>query len=441
MSETADEQAIEGVVQPALDAVQVEPVPVRASLGQLAAYFLRLGFTAFGGPAAHIAMMQDDLAERRRWIDKRYFLDMLGATQLVPGPNSTEMAIHIGYLHQGMRGLLVTGVCFILPAFLLVLAISLFYGAYGSLPQVQAIFYGIQPVVVAIVVVAVAKLVPGALKSLLLAAIAIAAAVTTLLTPINTVWVIVGGGAVTLLVLLLRRMSLSLLLIAPLYLTAHPGASVLRALHTAAVEPSVVEPSLWGLFRFFLAVGATAMGSGYVIASYFTGGLVERLGWLTSSQVVDAIAVGQMTPGPVFTSAAFAGYLVMAGPGNNVLAGMAGAAVSAVAIFLPSFLIVWLMAPWVARLRRSTVAGTFLDGVNAAVVGSIAATSVALLSASAVNLAAPVLEVAAGAYRVDLPVLVLFLAALLVMLRRPSLNSTWLIAAGALLGLLAQQFA
>ncbi|MGL4650422.1 MAG: chromate efflux transporter, partial [Caldilineaceae bacterium] len=316
--------------------------PVRATLGELARYFTHLGFVAFGGPAAHIAMMQEELVERRRWVEKRYYLDMLGATQLVPGPNSTEMAIHIGYLHRGVRGLLVAGLCFIFPAFLLVLGLSLFYGAFGSLPQVQAIFYGIQPVVVAIVLLAVIKLGPGALKSPLTTGVAIMALLATLLLPVNTIWVILGGGAILLAAHLVRRVPAALAAIVPLPLLA-PGALTL----THLLQNAASEPTLLGLFRFFLGVGATAMGSGYVIASYFTDGLVERLGWLTSAQVVDAIAVGQMTPGPVFTSAAFAGYLAMAGPANNVAAGIAGASVSVVAIFLPSFFIVWLMAPWV----------------------------------------------------------------------------------------------
>jgi chromate transporter len=409
---------------------------VRASLGELARYFTYLGFTAFGGPAAHIALMQEELAERRRWVDKRYFLDMLGATQLVPGPNSTEMVIHIGYLHQGVRGLLVAGGSFIFPAFLMVLAISLFYGAYGALPQVQALFYGIQPVIVAIVLMAVLKLAPAALNSPLLWAVAVGAALVTLLLRVNTIWVILAGGAILLLVHLLRTAPGLAALLVPAPLLAPSAGLAARLLQSAAAEPT-----LWGLAWFFFTVGATAMGSGYVIASYFNDGLVERLGWLTSAQVVDAIAVGQMTPGPVFTSAGFAGYLVMAGADNAILPGVAGAVVSVVAILLPAFVIVWLMAPWVPRLRRSRAAATFLDGVNAAVVGSIAATTVALLQAATVNLAHPVLAPQVAGIAVDLPALLLFVASVLLLLRLPRLNSTWLIGAGALLGLLLQQVA
>lgn len=416
-----------------------EPAPVRATLGELARYFTHLGFVAFGGPAAHIAMMQAELAERRRWVDKAYFLDMLGATQLVPGPNSTEMVIHIGYLHQGLRGLLVAGLCFITPAFMLVLGLSLFYGAFGSLPQVQALFYGIQPVVVAIVLVAVIKLAPGAAKTALTAALAVAAALVTLLLPINTIWVIVGGGTVVLAAHLLRRAPSLVGLLVTVPLLA-PGSAMQMPVLSRLFQAAVTEPTLLGLFWFFLGVGATAMGSGYVIASYFTDGLVNRLGWLTTAQVVDAIAVGQMTPGPVFTSAAFAGYQAMAGPANSVAAGIAGATVSVVAIFLPSFLIVWLMAPWVPRLRRSAPAAAFLDGVNAAVVGSIAATTWVLLRAATINLPSPVLPLPVAGFRADLLPLALFGAALAVLLTRPRLNSTWLIAAGALIGLLAQQF-
>jgi chromate transporter len=420
--------------EPADESTPMEQPPVRASLGELARYFTWLGFTAFGGPAAHVAMMQEELAERRRWVDKRYFLDMLGATQLVPGPNSTEMAIHIGYLHQGLRGLLVAGICFIWPAFLMVMAIALFYGAYGSLPQVQAIFYGIQPVIVAIVLLAVYKLGQQALKGPLLWLITVAAGLLTLFVPVNTVWIILGGGAIMLAAYLIRRSPQMAVILAPLPLLAPTSLTLMRLLQAAT------EPTLLGLFWFFLVVGATAMGSGYVIVSYFNDGLVERLGWLTASQVVDAIAVGQMTPGPVFTSAGFAGYLAMAGNANNVPAGIAGAIVSVVAIFLPAFVIVWLMAPWVPRLRRSAGAATFLDGVNAAVVGSIAATTWTLLRAAAFNLPTPVVAIDVGRFSIDLLAMALFLLALALMVIRPRLNSTWLIGAGAVVGLVALQF-
>ncbi len=402
-------------------------IPVRASLGELARYFTRLGFTAFGGPAAHIAMMQDELVERRRWVDKQHFLDTLAATQLAPGPNSTEMAIHIGYLHHGVRGMLLTGACFIVPAFLMVLGISFFYGAYGSLPQVNALFYGLQPVIVAIVLYAVYRLGLAACRRPAMLALALAAFVITLLTGVNTVWVILSGGLVGVALYAGRRM-----------VNTAPAVLALGLSGVFAQQSAPVEPTLLRLFLFFLKVGATAMGSGYVIVSYLADELVNGYGWLTHQQLVDAIAVGQMTPGPVFTTAGFAGYVIMAGPENMVRAGVAGATVSTLAIFLPSFFIVWAISPIIPRLRAMKTLAAFLDGVNGAVVGSIAASCVTLFVGAAVNLTDPVWPVNVGAYSIDLFSTAIFLVALGVMLALPRLNSTWLILAGALMGYVVQ---
>ncbi len=405
------------------------PVPVRASLRELAAYFTRLGFVAFGGPAAHIGMMQDDLVERRRWVERQYFLDMLAATQLVPGPNSTEMVIHIGHLHQGVRGLLVAGFCFITPAFLMVLGLSMAYVAAGTLPQAGALFYGIQPVIVAIVLVAVIKLARTACRTPATATLGVAAALIALGGWLGTIWIILLGGTIGLLSYLLRTRAFTATLL-PLLLMSLPQATAVAT-----------TPSLGGLFAFFITVGATSMGSGYVIASYLNSGLVERLGWLTSRQLVDAIAVGQMTPGPVFTTAAFAGYVIMTGADTNVWAGVSGALVSTVAIFLPAFVIVWLMAPWVSRIRTSNALGALFDGVSAAVVGAIAATTVTLFVAAVVNLANPVWDVSVANVMLDLPTLLIFIASTLLLLQPRPLNSTWLVVAGASLGLLLQWFA
>jgi chromate transporter len=402
-------------------------IHVRASLGELARYFTRLGFTAFGGPAAHIAMMQDDLVERRRWVGKQHFLDTLAATQLAPGPNSTEMAIHVGYLHHGKAGMLLTGACFIIPAFLIVLSISIFYGSYGGLPQVSALFYGLQPVIVAIVLYAVYRLGLSACRRPVMLALAVAAFLVTLLTGVGTVWVIVGGGLVGAALYAGRRM-----------MNVAPAALALGLSGALFQQVAAVEPTLWRLFLFFLKVGATAMGSGYVIVSYLADELVRDYGWLTHQQLVDAVAVGQMTPGPVFTTAGFAGYVIMAGPENLIGPGVAGATVSTLAIFLPSFLIVWAIAPVIPRLRTMKTLAAFLDGVNAAVVGSIAASCITLFAGAAVNLANPIWPVSVASYTVDLFAVGIFLVALGVMLALPRLNSTWLILAGALIGYVVQ---
>ncbi len=437
----------------------------QASLAELARYFLRLGFTAFGGPAAHIAIMEDDVVRRRRWLTRAHFMDMLAATQLVPGPNSTEMAIHIGYVQQGLPGLIIAGACFIMPAFLIVLAISIAYVIYGKLPAVGALFYGIQPVIVAIVIQATYRLGRTAWKAIALRALGVIALLATLFAPIDPVWVIVIGGlaglmitraipaaGAALLVLLDEKRS---------SLTTDNGRSTMRVSSIVHYQSSAItgtifpgaehiigplaqaasEPSLWQLALFFLKVGATLIGSGYLLISYLQNDLVSQFGWLTPRQLVDAIAVGQMTPGPVFTTAAFVGYVIRAGPAGDIARGTIGAAVCALAIFLPSFVIVGLMGPLIPRLRASRTIAAFLDGVNAAVVGTIAATTWMLFLTAAVNLAEPVLALPLAGVVLDLPATLLAAGATALLLRDRAPNSTILIGVGALLGLLAQALA
>jgi len=406
-----------------------DTTPQRASLMDLAKYFTRLGFTAFGGPAAHIALMREDLVVQRRWIGAQHFADLLGAVQLVPGPNSTEMVIHIGYTHQRIKGMLVSGLGFILPAFFIVLGLSIFYATYGSLPQVSALLYGIQPVVVAIIVQAVYKLGLTACRKPAMLALAVVALLVTLLAGVNTVLVILGGGLLGVLLYGSRRgLGISAVLL----------FSLPFDLWRQAVD--WISPTLLRLFWFFLTVGATAMGSGYVLISYLFDQLVNRYGWLTEQQLVDAIVVGQMTPGPVFTTAAFAGYVIMAGPANNVQLGIAGATVSALGIFLPSFFIVWLLGDRISRLRQFKALGAFLDGVNAAVVGSIAATSWQLFQTATLNLPAPVLPLGLAGEVIDLAAVSLFGVSLALLIALPRLNATWLILGGALAGWLLVSF-
>jgi chromate transporter len=406
------------------DPLGAAEIPVRASLSQLARYFLRLGATAFGGPAAHIAIMEDDLVVRRRWLKREHFMDMLAATQLVPGPNSTEMAIHIGYVHQGLAGLVVAGACFIMPAFLIVLAISVAYVAYGALPAVGALFYGIQPVIVAIVLQAAYRLGRSALRTNAMRALGLAALLITLIAPFDPVWVIVGGGLVGLALAQGGWGRAAALLALPL-----PGA----------LAQAAPDAPLWRLAWFFLKVGATLLGSGYLLISYLQNDLVNRYGWLSPRQLVDAVAVGQMTPGPVFTTAAFVGYVVRAGAGGDVARGAIGAAVCALAIFLPSFVIVAAMGPLMPWLRRSAGARAFLDGVNAAVVGTIAATTWSLFLTATRNLPHPVLGIGLGGLgTLDLFAALLAGGAAALLLRDRAPNSTILIGAGAALGLVAQ---
>jgi len=371
------------------------------SLACLARVFLRLGTTAFGGPAAHIAMMEDEVVGRRGWLTHDQFLDYLGAANLIPGPNSTELVIHIGYAQAGWRGLLVAGASFILPAALIVTAIAVAYVEYGALPKVVGILYGIKPVVIAIVAQAIWRLGQSAVKTTGLALLGVAATVSAA-AGMNEIAVLLAAGGICAIVqtgLHSQHRSMGALVAT--------GAGISKGA-AAAVSASF---GLWPLFLVFAKIGAVLFGSGYVLIAFLRADLVERLGWLTEQQLLDAVAVGQITPGPVFTTATFVGY---------VLGGAAGAAVATVGIFLPAFVFVALSAAFVPRLRRSATAGAMLDGVNVA--------SLALMVVAVWQLG-----------RVALPdALTMGIAGLSVFaLVRYRINSAWLIAAGGVIGWLS----
>ncbi len=317
----------------------------RASLKELALLFLRLGTIAFGGPAAHIAMMEEEVVRRRQWLTREEFLDLLGATNLIPGPNSTEMAIHIGHRRAGWPGLIVAGACFIVPAVVIVLALAWGYVRFGSLPETGALLYGVKPVIIAIVLQALWGLTRSAVKNRFLAIVGLAAVVACYL-GVNEIALLVIAGA---------------LLAAPQWLRhpRRPPAALLAAPGVAAgaVASTAIPFSLGVLFLTFLKIGSVLFGSGYVLLAFLRADLVHRLHWMTEGQLLDAVAVGQVTPGPVFTTATFIGY---------VLGGLPGAALATVGIFLPAFIFVAASGPLVPRLRRSPVAGAFLDGVNVA---------------------------------------------------------------------------
>jgi chromate transporter len=369
-------------------------------LGELAGVFLKLGSISFGGPAAHIALMRHEFVERRQWLGDREFLDLVGATNLIPGPNSTEMAIHIGLQRAGWPGLVVAGACFILPAVVIVGLLAALYVQLGSLPETQALFYGVKPVVVAIVAIALWRLARAAIGSLWQAALAAAAMVASLMDvhelTLLAVCGILGGLASS----RGARQSLSLGAVA----LATPGAV------QAAAAAGVVTSGTLALV--FLKAGAFLFGSGYVLLAFLRADLVERLGWLTERQLLDAVSVGQFTPGPVFTTATFIGY---------ILEGPRGAAIATASIFFPAFVFVALSGPLLPRIRKSRVAGGVLDGVN---VGSLA-----LMAAVTWQLG----RVAV----VDSTTVVLAALSLIAMLRL-RLNPAWLIAAGAAVGLLAR---
>lgn len=335
--------------------------------------------------------MEEEVVRRRKWLTPAEFVDLIGAVNLIPGPNSTELAIHIGHRRNGWPGLIVAGTCFILPAMLIVMAIAWFYVRFGSLPQTQAILYGIKPAIIAVVAQALWRLGRSAVKNWMLGAVALVCAISVLLGA-NELLVLLLAGGVT---MLWRKPARALL------------AAVLPGLPSAALAKSF---GLWPLFVFFLKVGSVLFGSGYVLLAFLRADLVERWHWLTEAQLLDAIAVGQVTPGPVFTTATFIGYLL----GN-----VPGALVATFGIFLPAFIFVAISGPLVPRLRRSPAAGAFLDGVNVA--------SLALMAVVTVQLARSAL--------VDWVALVLAAGSALLLLRW-RVNSAWLVLAGGLVGLL-----
>jgi len=377
-----------------------------ASLKELALLFLRLGTTAFGGPAAHIALMEDEVVRRRGWLTRAQFLDLLGATNLIPGPNSTEMAIHVGHQQAGRLGLLVAGTCFILPAAFITLAFAWMYVHFGALPQAEGFLYGVKPVIIAVVVQALWGLARVAVKTTLLAIVTLVAVVASF-SGVNELAILLGAGVALAAVRWITARSRS----------TCPAAVVAGVLPSLAVTPVAVAVggataapfSLVALFLFFLKVGAVLFGSGYVLLAFLRADLVDRWHWLTEAQLLDAVAVGQVTPGPVFTTATFVGYL-LGGPG--------GAVVATVGIFLPAFIFVAVSGPLVPRLRRSPTAAAFLDGVNVASLALMAAVTWHLGRAAVVDVPSVILAVA------SVPLLMHF-----------RLNSAWLLLGGGLVGL------
>jgi len=375
-------------------------------LREVALLYLTLGTIAFGGPAAHIAMMEEEVVRRRQWLTREEFLDMLGASNLIPGPSSTELALHIGYRQAGLAGLLVGGCCFILPAAILVTAIAWAYVRFGHLPQVQSLLYGVKPVVIAIVVQALWRLGRTALKTPGLAMGGVAATALSFAGAPPLV-ILFGFGSLVALVreIEMRRLARSNV---PMSVAMPATAPILAT----AVAHAVLPIGLGSLFLIFLKIGSIVFGSGYVLLAFLRADLVERLHWLSEGQLLDAVAVGQVTPGPVFTTATFIGYIV---------AGPRGAVVATVAIFLPGFVLVALSAPFVARLRRSKAAGAFLDGLNVASLALMAAVTWQLGRAALVDAATVGIAIA---------------CALLLLLAR--VNATWLVAGGAMIGLVVR---
>ena len=355
--------------------------------------FLRLGTTAFGGPAAHIAMMQDEVVKRRGWLTEERFLDLVGAVNLIPGPNSTELAIHIGFERRRWAGLVVAGVCFIVPAMLITGIFGWAYVTYGTLPAVGWVLYGVKPVILAIVVQAIWALTPKAARTSWLRLLG-AVAVVLVALEVNELLVLFGAGALTVIVSRPKA----------------PGqiSQLLPLAPVAAATGAVSQVTLPSLFFVFLKTGSVLFGSGYVLLAFLRADLVQRLGWLTEAQLIDAIAVGQLTPGPVFTTATFIGY-VLAGPG--------GALIATVGIFLPAFFFVALSGPLIPRIRRSPSASAFLDGVNVASLALMAVVTAQLGKAALID----PWTIALGG-----------VSASLLVKYKP--NATWLVLGGAAVG-------
>ena len=376
---------------------ELSPLQQKQRLKELALVFLKLGTIAFGGPAAHIAMMDLEIVNRRQWLSREKLLDLLGVTNLIPGPNSTELAIHIGYERGGWRGLIIAGSCFILPAMLIVWILAAIYVRYQQLPQLEWVLYGIKPVIIAIVVQALWQLGKKAIKDIptIIFGVAVVAAF------------FLGVNEI----LLLLLAGLGVMLIKNFNGTV--GAWLLPVSGVIAVGNSpIAPPATWlNVFLFFLKIGSVLYGSGYVLLAFLQRELVERNQWLTSQQLLDAIAIGQVTPGPVFTTATFIGYL---------LAGNAGAIASTIGIFLPAFVLVAVINPWVPKLRQSPWVSSALDGVNAASLGLMAAVTFTLGQATLVDLLTVVLALVSA-----------------IAVFRFKVNSAWLVFAGGIVGLVA----
>lgn len=343
--------------------------------------FAKLGIFAFGGPAAHVAMMEDEIVTKRKWMTKERFIDMYGFTSLIPGPNSTEMAILMGYHRGGMIGLIIAGLSFILPAVLIVLAFAFIYVNYGSIPVVAGLFDGVKPVILAIVLQALYRLSKSVLSSF-------------------------EKGLIFVAILALSFFGFSEI---PLILI---GASIYFIIKKLPKNKSfVVEPMSWFLvFLVFLKIGSVLYGSGYVLLSFLETEFVLRYGAITSQTLLDAVAVGQFTPGPVFTTATFIGY---------VIAGFPGAIAATIGIFLPSFLLVGFVFPWFEKLRKNPILSIVLDGVNVASIALMAAVTIKLGIATIVSWqSAIIFFVSAG------------------LLIKTKINSTWLILVGAIIGVL-----
>ncbi len=369
--------------------------PVR--IKEVCYVFLKLGIIGFGGPAAHIAMMEEEIVHKRKWISREHFLDLIGATNLIPGPNSTEMSMHCGHERAGLPGLFLGGICFIFPAALIMGILAWLYASYGSVPEVKPFLYGIKPAIIAVIINAIFKLGRTALKSWQLGLIG-ACVVIASLAGINEIYALLCAG-----------------LIAIIWFS---GKDWLKPHNLSSFSPFIFSLipltkniTLGDLFWIFIKIGATLFGSGYVLVAYLQAEFVDKTGWLTQEQLLDAVALGQFTPGPLFTTATFIGYQMDSLP---------GAVIATIGIFLPSFLLVLVLNPFVPKLRKSRIMSFFLDGVNIGAIGVMLAVTFQLCES----------------VLIDLNGWLIAIASLITVFGFKKLNTTWIIAGGAIAGYL-----
>jgi chromate transporter len=357
-------------------------------------------------------MMEDELVRRRKWLSREKFLDSLGASSLIPGPSSSELAIHIGYLRAGWAGLVIGGICFILPAAILVGVIAWAYVRFGHLPAVAALLYGVKPVVIAVILQALWGLGRTAVKNWKLA-IAGAACILLSIAKVNVLFLLFGTGAILALLhaLSAKHSEDNKTTGVAIFISATRGtrATLARLFPWAGATAAVaVVPGIWALFLVFVRIGSIVFGSGYVLLAFLRADLVVHRAWVTDAQLVDAVAIGQITPGPVFTTATFLGYL---------LRGPVGALAATVGIFLPAFILVAISGPFIPLIRKSATAGAFLDGVNVASLGLMAAVSYQLARSTIVDWLTASVAIAS-----------------LVLLLHYRVNSAWLVLGGAAVG-------
>ncbi|MGK7879340.1 MAG: chromate efflux transporter [Crocosphaera sp.] len=379
---------------------------LKQRLVSIASVFLKLGVIGFGGPAAHIGMMEAEVVRDRQWLERSQFLDLLGATNLIPGPNSTEMAIHIGYLYGGVWGLIVAGVCFLFPAITMTAILAIIYTQFGSLPQIAPLLFGIKPAVIVVIIAALYRLARKAIKQRKFWLIFLLVIVLNLL-GLNEVISLLLGGLFGMVGLILIESNANIIPLLVFFISNNIDK---------ATNDNQLTPSLWQLGLFFLKIGSILFGSGYVLIAFLEGELVDQYGWLTQQQLLDAIAIGQFTPGPLLSTATFIGYIIL---------GIPGAIVATLGICLPSFFIVLAVNPIIPKLRRSKWTAAFLDAVNVS--------AVAIMAVVTLNLLYQILWVPTDGLPVNWEAILILIVAGVAIFKY-KLNTAWVVLGSSIIG-------